>query len=185
MREERAKSVRSNWAWMRFAMTIIALVVLLGLTIAAILVEKRSLVEHTIVEENYNGGRDWSQPATGRLRSKKVQFKIESGFVGFEMWEHFESDQYVTAFALPRNYVGGWYQEYDNYTPDTRWRWWRLRTWLVVIPLWFAFLSMHAFRAWGNRSRIAAGCCKNCGYDLRQNVSGRCPECGVPTVSVS
>lgn len=26
--------------------------------------------------------------------------------------------------------------------------------------------------------RYPAGCCRGCGYDLRGNTSGRCPECG-------
>lgn len=46
--------------------------------------------------------------------------------------------------------------------------------WLFVVaaaaPTAFAFLS--------GRRRIPAGYCRNCGYNLTGNVSGRCPECG-------
>ena len=40
------------------------------------------------------------------------------------------------------------------------------------------FLSKYA----GDRiyPRFAKGMCEGCGYDLRGNVSGRCPECGLP-----
>ena len=31
---------------------------------------------------------------------------------------------------------------------------------------------------WGTAKRFPEGCCQRCGYDLRGNVSGRCPECG-------
>ena len=35
--------------------------------------------------------------------------------------------------------------------------------------------------AWRRRRRARAGECGACGYDLRGNVSGQCPECGVRT----
>ncbi len=45
----------------------------------------------------------------------------------------------------------------------------------IVLPsLWF-------LRRWINRPEPAPGVfCKVCGYNLRGNVSGRCPECGTP-----
>jgi hypothetical protein len=38
---------------------------------------------------------------------------------------------------------------------------------------------------WADRRRIAPGHCRNCGYDMTGNVSGRCPECGtaVPPIA--
>lgn len=54
----------------------------------------------------------------------------------------------------------------------------------LSIPLWLpiASLAALAFVSWYSRIkpfiRRPNSCCKNCGYDLRGNVSGLCPECG-------
>ncbi len=53
----------------------------------------------------------------------------------------------------------------------------------LVIPLWLLFLFTFpgaAFLWWLDRRRIPPGHCRNCGYNLTGNVSGRCPECGTP-----
>ena len=55
----------------------------------------------------------------------------------------------------------------------------------VAIPLWmpFAALAMPtALLWWHDRRRLPPGECQQCGYDLTGNVSGRCPECGEPTL---
>ena len=59
----------------------------------------------------------------------------------------------------------------------------RLR--IASIPLWFVLLCLSwyptlalirsPFRRWRRRR---GGCCLNCGYDLRGNLTGVCPECG-------
>ena len=41
-----------------------------------------------------------------------------------------------------------------------------------IAPVWCLRRSLRAAR------RAGMGCCLNCGYDLRRNVSGICPECG-------
>ena len=38
-----------------------------------------------------------------------------------------------------------------------------------------------AFRLLRGRSGYPRTCCSHCGYDLRYNMSGRCPECGRPS----
>jgi hypothetical protein len=56
--------------------------------------------------------------------------------------------------------------------------------WGVYLPLWVPFIMAVAptgWLWWRDRRRIPAGHCRKCGYDLTGNVSGRCPECGVPT----
>lgn len=52
---------------------------------------------------------------------------------------------------------------------------------IIVIPLWLLFVLFGAPAAWfwwTDSRRIGPGRCRNCGYDLTGNVSGRCPECG-------
>ena len=52
----------------------------------------------------------------------------------------------------------------------------------LVLPLWLVFTVVcvvTAFLFWRDRRRIQAGHCQRCGYDLRMNASGQCPECGL------
>jgi hypothetical protein len=61
---------------------------------------------------------------------------------------------------------------------------------LPLLPLWpgfaldTAFYGTLTFLLWSapgvlrRRSRLRRGACPACGYDLRGNAGGRCPECG-------
>jgi hypothetical protein len=59
-----------------------------------------------------------------------------------------------------------------------------------VWPIWFADWYQIFFAGYtaavvyafcrDRNERPAEGCCRSCGYDLRGNVSGICPECGTP-----
>ena len=54
------------------------------------------------------------------------------------------------------------------------------RCW-IGIPLWVFFVcDLAATAALCLRYRSRPGCCSMCGYNLTGNVSGICPECGVP-----
>lgn len=53
---------------------------------------------------------------------------------------------------------------------------WRVPLWMFAVP--FAVLSFW-LRRW--RRRPEQGHCESCGYNLRANTSGICPECGTPT----
>ncbi len=56
-----------------------------------------------------------------------------------------------------------------------------LPAWLLLAPLWLAFLVALVPIIWLLRNRNhPPGRCPACGYDLRGNLSGRCPECGTP-----
>jgi len=52
----------------------------------------------------------------------------------------------------------------------------------LAVPLWLpvAALSLVTALFWyRDCRRFPAGHCRNCGYNLTGNVSGRCPECGL------
>lgn len=53
----------------------------------------------------------------------------------------------------------------------------------VVVPLWMVavLLAIPAALLWWRDRPPPTGHCRNCGYDLTGNISGRCPECGEPT----
>ena len=52
--------------------------------------------------------------------------------------------------------------------------------WYVGVPLWLPFLALAGPTAmlWHRDRRPPPGHCRNCGYNLTGNTSGRCPECG-------
>ena len=55
---------------------------------------------------------------------------------------------------------------------------------VLLIPFWAVALTALAASVWAGlayrrqRDRARPGHCKACGYDLKGNVSGVCPECG-------
>jgi len=98
-----------------------------------------------------------------------------------------------TSFALaPRHrfYVGNGVARRFGLSGEFSLGWQLPRYWCVFflrgmdIPLWFPFsacclaAALTFKRGAGPRPE---GRCQSCGYDLRGNVSGRCPECGTPT----
>ena len=90
----------------------------------------------------------------------------------------------MPAWALPQS---GW-----TWAPEYEliWDWPKfiltdgspLPTAKLVLPLWtvLALSGLLTTLAWGGRARKhPPGHCQQCGYDLKGNVSGTCPECGV------
>jgi hypothetical protein len=55
------------------------------------------------------------------------------------------------------------------------------------LPWWFVCLLLGLMVTWGVRARRrwVGHACTKCGYDLRGNESGRCPECGQTIASSS
>ncbi len=64
------------------------------------------------------------------------------------------------------------------------WTWWAWRcdlgpNWCFIFPLWVPLVITLPFGIFAlRRSRMRPGYCATCGYDLKGNVSGVCPECG-------
>jgi hypothetical protein len=85
---------------------------------------------------------------------------LEDASIGSYSWPW--PDRLQFAFGLPQVTLSGWSVNF------------------VAVPLyWPALLFATAARLCSWRSaRPAPGCCRRCGYDLRGNVSGVCPECG-------
>lgn len=53
----------------------------------------------------------------------------------------------------------------------------------LVLPLWLPAVLLSAAAglfAYRSRTRLQAGCCRRCSYNLTGNTSGICPECGTP-----
>lgn len=71
---------------------------------------------------------------------------------------------------------------------------WTFRWWLdhgggpvapfFIVPLWIplAVVAGLTCGAWSLSGRAPPLACRKCRYDLTGNMSGRCPECGLPTV---
>jgi len=58
----------------------------------------------------------------------------------------------------------------------------------VRLPLWFPFLLIAfptGFLLWSDYKRGKPGDCAACGYDLKGNTSGKCPECGAERVKTA
>ncbi len=78
-----------------------------------------------------------------------------------------------------------------QFGPAPTWRWWdwgiRRGTsyFYLLFPLWLPFLLIALPTGWlfwsDHRRRKRVGCCEKCGYDLKGNTSGKCPECGATT----
>ncbi len=120
---------------------------------------------------------------------------IAAYVVSFKIDIIYSTGRYGTAFRLGRGCIGvmrpgfidGW--SYPSApTGISRAVWWpylghpAAGVTLVMVPLWCPLiLVMLVTAAWWRRgSRVPAGLCPKCTYDLTGNVSGVCPECGTP-----
>jgi hypothetical protein len=87
--------------------------------------------------------------------------------------------------SLPTNFADrAWFDESRTGLSVTLWPEVNRFHWgkTYRIPLWFVMVPLAAgtIVLW-YRDRSRPGHCQACGYDLTDNVSGRCPECGEET----
>lgn len=115
----------------------------------------------------------WSRPMLSR------GFSIIAGSLDVYTWPGAEDA--VTTFYAP----GGWFFRASEFDWDFVWLPQAERAygggWNATIPIWIPLLMIGTptLLAWyRDRPAPPPGVCFQCGYDLRGNVSGRCPECG-------
>ena len=107
-------------------------------------------------------------------------------------WDHYGEMQRIW-----RTGIMGAGRNWAMFEYDQRWRWLRLPNGHVILfstialcanaIIWLGTVgaTLCAFHVW-RRSRNAglnSVKCRECGYNLTGNVSGRCPECGTPVAS--
>ncbi len=119
----------------------------------------------------------------------------------FTAVQHFYIDHYIIGIA------GGGIDFYDvifkvgSIEPSISFTTWSIR-WLpeiennpsskfynctAFIPVWMVapLVFIPTYLLWRKDRRTPKGHCKNCGYNLIGNVSGKCSECGQPISEVS
>ena len=120
----------------------------------------------SVGSREYSSGWDWITIATKHCTLHARIGRIEIIFQG-------ESPNY-------RKFTHGY--DSDFYM---RWQWPELDLPRgVLMPIWLLFVVVAvptAFCWWRDRPYVPPGHCRQCGYDLTGNVSGRCPECGEAT----
>jgi hypothetical protein len=108
---------------------------------------------------------------------------------GFSIWNHAASRAYVISLK-PSVSFPAHRPSYGLVLPSIQTATRMAQTEFSVtirMPLWLFTLAAGAptgILFWRDR-RPPPGHCRNCGYNLTGNVSGRCPECGTPTLQPS
>ncbi len=73
-----------------------------------------------------------------------------------------------------------WQMQPNSWIPLFLWNK-SLRAYGIAFPCWLIAIIVFipTFLLWRKDRRIPEGHCRNCGYNLTGNVSGKCSECGV------
>ena len=83
--------------------------------------------------------------------------------------------------TTPRYDPGSFVQRWPNWA---YWNKWTRRGRFIYVPIYavFAAVAIPTLLVWRLWPRpVDPGCCR-CGYDLTDNTSGTCPECGLTTI---
>jgi hypothetical protein len=122
-------------------------------------------------------------------RGKWAGLVLSAAVLGLYVTSYFhsfrlgESHEFI---AARDGQVGRYYQVFQRVGEDPR------GITIRLMPLWeislgWSFLAIAVATAWlwyQARSRVEAGHCSCCGYNLTGNISGICPECGTPAKRV-
>ncbi len=130
----------------------------------------------------------WAQPVLpfgtrgfipGRTRSQ-LDVRIERGTLSWDYWsgpldEWFEtpSDTWEYLYAMEFGTPDIRFTSSDIVSGNVR-----LSHSTALLGAFAVVIIVRWYRSWRYRSRIRAGLCLACGYDLTGNTSGACPECG-------
>lgn len=140
-----------------------------------------------------------TQPSTARLRPRAL-----AAGSGGALWNWLPDGRLATSAAAMSLWPGGHpvsltlgtsrSMDFDRTTREARVRdmEFLLKGWTVWIPLWLIVataaalplgrLTAASVRHLNARHRARENRCPGCGYDLRGNASGICPECGTTVV---
>jgi hypothetical protein len=101
---------------------------------------------------------------------------LDSGSLYFSVTPNAQPDGWSLALSRARpHFLFNFFPRIVGTPPRTYWR--------GYAPLWtpLALLTLVTAALWWRERRpFPPGRCATCGYDLTGNVSGRCPECGIP-----
>ncbi|MGD8454407.1 MAG: hypothetical protein PVJ57_21550 [Phycisphaerae bacterium] len=117
-------------------------------------------------------------------------FAIAHGAV----WVIVEHDPSVGYFALTHTHTGWIVEDLPGAWSTVAYKWWTVGAWFsfedmagryyaAAVPLWVFIIPTAVFAGflWRRERPVQPGrCCQGCGCSLTGNVSGRCPECGIP-----
>lgn len=115
------------------------------------------------------------QPPT----QSRFAFSITEGNISMRTWPDVTSTpwsiDYFRVYPCPNKDMNRHYGfRWPRYSVFKDW-------WSANVPLWpplLLSLCVTGFILARYRRRFPAHCCRNCGYSLKGNKSGTCPECG-------
>lgn len=96
-----------------------------------------------------------------------------------------ESGMFIVLWSATPAAEFGWFMEpAEPRRLSPLFEWYPSEVSAAFIPLWLPLVLLAVptvLLFWLGRRRIRPGHCWKCGYNLRGNISGRCPECGRKT----
>lgn len=126
----------------------------------------------------------WWIPTYTHFSERKPTIEIRFGCLA--IWSGFAHAGDPSGFAL-KHCHGNWGEFGGLARGNLGFIYPRIQKWpgqrLIVLPLWIPWATVALLGFWSGyhiRKTQLPGHCRFCGYNLRGNVSGVCPECGEP-----